>query len=63
MYCTACPQKVVTQTKENKRTQKLRKIWKIQKQLKKEEKKLIKEFWERGTDDGPIEFDDIFDTF
>ena len=54
------PQKV-----ENKRVQKLKKIWKIQKQMKKEEKDLFRELWEARL--RPVEydldFDDLFDTF
>ena len=50
---------------ENKRVQKLKKIWKIQKQMKKEEKDLFRELWEARL--RPVEydldFDDLFDTF
>ena len=50
---------------ENKRVQKLKKIWKIQKQMKKEEKDLFRELWEERL--RPVEydldFDDLFDTF
>jgi hypothetical protein len=60
--CVPPPPKV--QTKENKRTQRLKKIWKIKKQVKKEEKDLFRELWEVPK---PIEydldFDDLFDTF
>ena len=54
------------QPKENnKRVQKLKKIWKIQKQMKKEEKALFRELWEARL--RPVEydldFDDLFDTF
>jgi len=54
------------QPKENnKRVQKLKKIWKIQKQMKKEEKDLFRELWEARL--RPVEydldFDDLFDTF
>lgn len=51
------------QSKENKRTQRLKKIWKIQKQLKKEEKEIFREFWERSKSDPELDFDDLFDTF
>jgi len=54
------PAKVV-----NKRAQKLKKIWKIQKQMKKEEKELFRELWEERL--RPVEydldFDDLFDSF
>jgi hypothetical protein len=50
---------------ENKRVQKLKKIWKIQKQMKKEEKELFRELWEERL--RPVEydldFDDLFDSF
>jgi len=50
---------------ENKRVQKLKKIWKIQKQMKKEEKDLFRELWEERL--RPVEydldFDDLFDSF
>jgi len=53
------------QSKENKRTQRLKKIWKLQKQMKKEEKDLFRELWEERL--RPVEydldFDDLFDTF
>jgi len=49
----------------NKRAQKLKKIWKIQKQMKKEEKELFRELWAERV--RPVEydldFDDLFDTF
>ena len=52
---------------ENKRVQKLKKIWKIQKQMKKEEKDLFRELWEGRIVDAPpgydLDFDDLFDTF
>ena len=58
--CVRPPLKV-----ENKRVQKLKKIWKIQKQMKKEEKDLFRELWEERL--RPVEydldFDDLFDTF
>jgi len=61
--CVRPPLKV--QPKENKRVQKLKKIWKIQKQMKKEEKDLFRELWEERL--RPIEydmdFDDLFDSF
>ena len=61
--CVRPPLKV--QPKENKRVQKLKKIWKIQKQMKKEEKDLFRELWEERL--RPVEydldFDDLFDTF
>jgi hypothetical protein len=61
--CARAPIKVV-QTKENKRAQKLKKIWKMQKQVKREEKDIFRELWEVPK---PIEydldFDDLFDTF
>ena len=61
--CVRPPLKV--QPKENKRIQKLKKIWKIQKQMKKEEKDLFRELWEERL--RPVEydldFDDLFDTF
>ena len=60
----ATPPKVVVHPKETKRPQKLKKIWKIRKQVKKEEKNMLREFWELPR---PIEydldFDDLFDTF
>jgi len=56
--CTPPPPKV-----QNKRTQRLKKIWKLQKQLKKEEKELFREFWERSKSDPEVDFDDLFDTF
>jgi len=56
------PPKVVPPPKEtNKRVQKLKKIWKIQKQTKKEEKDLLRELWEPIRYD--LDFDDLFDTF
>jgi hypothetical protein len=62
--CARVPVKVV-QTRENKRVQKLKKIWKMQKQMKKEEKDLFRELWEARL--RPVEydldFDDLFDTF
>ena len=61
--CARPPLKV--QPKEDKRVQKLKKIWKIQKQMKKEEKDLFRELWEERL--RPVEydldFDDLFDTF
>ena len=58
--CVRPPLKV-----ENKRVQKLKKIWKIQKQMKKEEKDLFRELWEERL--RPVEydldFDDLFDSF
>lgn len=63
VMCVRPPLKV--QPKENKRVQKLKKIWKIQKQMKKEEKDLFRELWEERL--RPVEydldFDDLFDTF
>ena len=60
VVCARPPLKV-----ENKRVQKLKKIWKIQKQMKKEEKDLFRELWEARL--RPVEydldFDDLFDTF
>ena len=48
------------QPKENnKRVQKLKKIWKIQKQMKKEEKDLFRELWEARL--RPVEYDLDFD--
>lgn len=65
LMCTPPPPKI--QSKENKRTQRLKKIWKIQKQLKKEEKNLFRELWEGCVVDAPqkydFDFEDIFDTF
>jgi hypothetical protein len=63
---TVCAKPHVKVTKENTtRTQKLKKIWKIQKQMKKEEKDLFRELWEERL--RPVEydldFDDLFDTF
>ena len=61
------PPPLKNQPKENnnKRVQKLKKIWKIQKQMKKEEKDLFRELWEARL--RPVEydldFDDLFDTF
>ena len=60
------PPPLKVQPKENnKRVQKLKKIWKIQKQMKKEEKDLFRELWEARL--RPVEydldFDDLFDTF
>jgi len=61
------PPPLKNQPKENnnKRVQKLKKIWKIQKQMKKEEKALFRELWEARL--RPVEydldFDDLFDTF
>jgi hypothetical protein len=52
---------------ENKRVQKLKKIWKMQKQMKKEEKDLFRELWEGRIVDAPpgydLDFDDLFDSF
>ena len=64
VMCVRPPVRI--QPKENnKRVQKLKKIWKIQKQLKKEEKDLFRELWEARL--RPVEydldFDDLFDTF
>ena len=63
VVCVRPPLKV--QPKENKRVQKLKKIWKIQKQMKKEEKDLFRELWEERL--RPVEydldFDDLFDSF
>jgi len=64
--CARVPPPVkVVQTRENKRVQKLKKIWKLQKQMKKEEKDLFRELWEERL--RPVEydldFDDLFDTF
>ena len=62
--CARVPVKVV-QPRENKRVQKLKKIWKMQKQMKKEEKDLFRELWEERL--RPVEydldFDDLFDSF
>ena len=52
--CVRPPLKV-----ENKRVQKLKKIWKIQKQMKKEEKDLFRELWEARL--RPVEYDLDFD--
>jgi hypothetical protein len=60
---TVCARPPIKVTKENTRTQKLKKIWKIQKQMKKEEKELFREFWERSKSDPEVDFDDLFDTF
>jgi len=64
--CARVPPKVV-QTRENKRVQKLKKIWKMQKQMKKEEKDLFRELWEGRIYDAPpgydLDFDDLFDSF
>jgi len=50
---------------ETKRVQKLKKILKIQKQMKKEEKDLFRELWAERV--RPVEydldFDDLFDSF
>ena len=64
VVCVRPPLRI--QPKENnKRVQKLKKIWKIQKQMKKEEKDLFRELWEERL--RPVEydmdFDDLFDTF
>ena len=64
VICVRPPVRI--QPKENnKRVQKLKKIWKIQKQMKKEEKDLFRELWEARL--RPVEydldFDDLFDTF
>ena len=64
VMCVRPPVRI--QPKENnKRVQKLKKIWKIQKQMKKEEKDLFRELWEARL--RPVEydldFDDLFDTF
>jgi hypothetical protein len=63
VVCVRPPIRV--QPKENKRVQKLKKIWKIQKQMKKEEKDLFRELWEERL--RPVEydmdFDDLFDSF
>ena len=64
VVCARPPVRI--QPKENnKRVQKLKKIWKIQKQMKKEEKDLFRELWEERL--RPVEydldFDDLFDTF
>jgi hypothetical protein len=48
---------------QTKRIQKLKKLWKIKKQLKKEEKDIFREFWERKTSEPEIDFDELFDTF
>jgi hypothetical protein len=62
LLCVPPPPKV---PKEKTRTQRLKKIWKIQKQMKKEEKDLFRELWEGRI--RPVEydldFDDLFDTF
>jgi len=64
--CARAPPKVV-QIKEKKRAQKLKKIWKVQKQMKKDEKDLFRELWEGRVVDVPreydLDFDDLFDTF
>jgi len=60
---TVCARTPIKVTKENTRTQKLKKIWKLQKQLKKEEKELFREFWERSKSDPEVDFEDLFDTF
>jgi len=63
LLCVPPPPKV---PKEKTRTQRLKKIWKIQKQMKKEEKDLFRELW-AGRPPRPVEydldFDDLFDTF
>ena len=65
VVCARPPPPLTVQPKENKRVQKLKKIWKIQKQMKKEEKDLFRELWEERL--RPVEydldFDDLFDTF
>ena len=65
VVCARPPPPLKVQPKENKRVQKLKKIWKIQKQMKKEEKDLFRELWEARL--RPVEydldFDDLFDTF
>jgi len=62
LLCVPPPPKV---PKEKTRTQRLKKIWKIQKQMKKEEKDLFRELWAERL--RPVEydldFDDLFDTF
>lgn len=45
-----------------KRIQKLKKIWKLQKQMKKDEKELFRELLERPIQ-YDLDFDDLFDTF
>ena len=66
VICVRPPVRI--QPKENnKRVQKLKKIWKIQKQMKKEEKDLFRELWAGRIVDAPpgydLDFDDLFDTF
>jgi hypothetical protein len=71
MYCVACVLPKVPLKKdgreEAKRIQKLKKIWKVQKQIKKEEKKLVKDFWQGSIYDAPLDYDldfeDLFDSF
>jgi len=64
LLCVPPPPKV---PKEKTRTQRLKKIWKIQKQMKKEEKNLFRELWEGRIVDAPpgydLDFDDLFDSF
>ena len=63
LLCVPPPPKV---QKEKTRVQRLKKIWKIQKQMKKEEKDLFRELWEGRIVDPPrydLDFDDLFDTF
>ena len=58
VMCVRPPVRI--QPKENnKRVQKLKKIWKIQKQMKKEEKDLFRELWEARL--RPVEYDLDFD--
>ena len=60
--CARVPPKF--QNKEAKRVQKLKKIWKVQKQMKKEEKDLFRELWELPKPiQYDLDFDDLFDTF
>ena len=62
LLCVPSPPKVQN---VKTRTQRLKKIWKIQKQMKKEEKDLFRELWAERI--RPVEydldFDDLFDTF
>lgn len=58
IFACATSPKVVVDPKETKRPQKLKKIWKIRKQAKKEEKNMLREFWELPR---PIEYDLDFD--
>ena len=63
LLCVPPPPKV---PKEKTRTQRLKKIWKIQKQMKKEEKDLFRDLWAERPPrpvEYDLDFDDLFDTF